>query len=539
MKKVLAFTLVLAMVLSMAMVPAMALSFSDLAESHWAYANVQALVEEGTVSGYEDGTFRPGGTVTRAEFVKMIGEGPTERAFDYDDVAPTHWAYTYVMKSGMPDDGSNKFSPDVPITRGLAAELLWGRNGAEKGVFAPAIITSQYKKNTDAIAWAYTTGLMQGDDGVSLRADGTLSRAEAAALIIRARRENPEKKSFAASVSPKILENVFYGLSMFDGKAYEPAQTITNGELARAALRIGSEQKNLTYAGYSVAVDFEHPYAKDVAIVFNTCLKKEGIDAAFADKAATFGDAVAALSYQFIAKSHKGLAYGAKTDGLPASVTSMMNICLTFAKNNGIISLNENLDAAITVQELAAICLQLDQLNGSQSDISTDIHSVTGRYILKDHRLLLTEVPYGDFRVMLDDMPYAVYDTPFNNCGATPDACYDFAREYYNIFVGVLYAMEDTIKEKTGADVRFTYYPSMVCATNEGYTMRVKYEILNMDGTMGFAQIFPVKDGSIATDKASDMLSKGATGFVDVATGQGFSSMVVTDEHAYIDQIIR
>ena len=84
MKKVLAFTLVLTLVLSMAMVPVLALSFSDLAESHWAYANVQALVAEGTVSGYEDGTFRPNGTVTRAEFVKMIGEGSTERAFAYD-----------------------------------------------------------------------------------------------------------------------------------------------------------------------------------------------------------------------------------------------------------------------------------------------------------------------------------------------------------------------------------------------------------------------------------------------------------------------
>lgn len=539
MKKVLAFTLVLTLVLSMAMVPALALSFSDLAESHWAYANVQALVAEGTVSGYEDGTFRPNGTVTRAEFVKMIGEGPTERAFAYDDVAPAHWAYTYVMKSGMPEDGSNKFNPNTPITRGLAAELLWSRNGAEKGVFAPSIITSQYKKNTDAIAWAYTTGLMQGDDGVSLRADGTLSRAEAAALIIRARRENPEKKSFAASVSPKILENVFYGLSMFDGKAYKPAQTMTNGEFARAALRIGSEEKNLTYADYAVSADFEHPYAKDVVALFNSCLKKEGIDAAFADKTTTFGDAVAALSYQFIAKSHKGLAYGAKTEGLPASVTSMMNICLTFAKNNGIISLKEDLNAPISLQELAALCLQFDQLNGSQSDISTDIHNVTGRFILKDHRLLLTEVPYGDFRVMLSDMPYAVYDTPFTGCVATPDACYDFAREYYSIFVSFLYTLEETIKENSGVDVRFTYYPSMVCATNEGYTLRVKYEILNMDGTKGFAQIFPVKDGSIATDKASDMLSKGATGYVDIATGQDISSIRLTDELAYVDQIIR
>ncbi|MBE7009865.1 MAG: S-layer homology domain-containing protein [Ruminococcaceae bacterium] len=535
MKKVLVFTLLLTMILSMLAVPASALSFSDLAEEHWAYANVQALVEEGTVSGYEDGTFRPNGTVTRAEFVKMIGEGPVMRERDYDDVASNHWAYTYVMKSGMPERTGNLFYPNQAITRGLAAELLWKRNGAEQGVFAPAIITSQYSQNTDAIAWAYATGLMKGDDGINLRAEGTLSRAEAAALIIRARRENPEKQSFASSVSPKIMENVFKALSMFDDNQYDPGKTVTNGELARAALRVGSEEFNLSYAGYAFSTKFEHPYAKEIAVVFETCLGKTDADAAFADKTATFGDAVAALSYQFIAKSHKGLAYGATTDGLPASVTNMMNVCLTFAKKNGIISLHEDLNAPITLQEITAICLQLDQLNGSQTDISTDIHPIAGRNIMKDHALLMTEMPYGDYRAMLKDMPYAVYDTPFVNCKTVPDVCYDFAREYNTIFVGILSAMKQTAKEKTGAEVRFTYYPSLVCATEEGYTMRIKYDIVSLNGEKTIGEVFPVKEGV----DASRVLSTGSTGFMDVATGQNFSSIQVSDETVYVEQILR
>jgi len=532
MKRILVFTLVATMVLSCIAFSASALAFADLAENHWAYADVQTLVGEGTVSGYEDGTFRPNGTVTRAEFVKMLGEGPVLRERAYDDVQEAHWAYAYIMKSGLPEDGTNKFQPNLPLTRGLAAEMLWNRNGAEKGIFAPAIITSQYEKNADAIAWAYTTGLMKGDDGVSLRTDGTLTRAEAAALIIRARRSNPEKLTFAETVSPKIMENVYTGLSMFD-KAYAPDATVTNGELARAALRIGLEEYNLSYADYFVSVGFEHEYAKDVTIVFGTNLGKEGIDATFADKTATFGDAAAALVYQTIAKSHKGLIYGEKTDGLPASVTSMMNVCLTFAKNNGIISLKESLDAPITVRELTALCLQLDQLNGLHSDITTDVHKITGKFVMKDHPMLLTEAPYGDFRAMLSGMPAEVYNTAFKNVKSTPDACYDFAREYSTIFSGILSFLQSSVKEK-GATVRFTYYPSLVCENGNGFSMRVLCEVVSMNGTKSFSDIFPVQEGF-----ANDInISTGSRIYLDLATGDSITSMQVTDEKVYVEQIV-
>ncbi|MBQ1211095.1 MAG: S-layer homology domain-containing protein, partial [Clostridia bacterium] len=73
MKKVLVLLLSALMVFSTCAISVSAMTFTDLNESHWAYANVQTLVNDGTVKGYEDGSFKPEGTVTRAEFVKMLG----------------------------------------------------------------------------------------------------------------------------------------------------------------------------------------------------------------------------------------------------------------------------------------------------------------------------------------------------------------------------------------------------------------------------------------------------------------------------------
>ena len=118
MKKSFVLILVVSLLLSFANFTASALTFTDLAASHWAYNDVQTLVNDGTVSGYGDGTFRPNGTVTRAEFVKMIGAAPVSRVDRYFDVDETHWAYTFIMTSGMKEDGSNRFFPDRAITRG-------------------------------------------------------------------------------------------------------------------------------------------------------------------------------------------------------------------------------------------------------------------------------------------------------------------------------------------------------------------------------------------------------------------------------------
>ena len=49
-----------------------ALDFSDVPSSHWAYTYVNDLSNKGIINGYEDGTFRPSNTITKAEYIKLL-----------------------------------------------------------------------------------------------------------------------------------------------------------------------------------------------------------------------------------------------------------------------------------------------------------------------------------------------------------------------------------------------------------------------------------------------------------------------------------
>ena len=84
-------------------------AFSD-SKGHWANGYITALSSAGYVRGYEDGTFRPDGTITRAEAVKVInllsGRVPDKEKIDKNignyslplkDISPSHWAYYEII----------------------------------------------------------------------------------------------------------------------------------------------------------------------------------------------------------------------------------------------------------------------------------------------------------------------------------------------------------------------------------------------------------------------------------------------------------
>ena len=69
---------------------------------YYATEYIKALYDENIVSGYEDGTFKPDNSVTRAEAVTMMNkvlDNPiAENAENlFGDVSPDHWAYNQIM----------------------------------------------------------------------------------------------------------------------------------------------------------------------------------------------------------------------------------------------------------------------------------------------------------------------------------------------------------------------------------------------------------------------------------------------------------
>lgn len=88
--------------------------FNDLDETHWAYENILSLVESGLIEGYEDGTFRPGNEITRAEVMtvinKILGRNPSDsyvKSLDfnpYTDLDKDEWYYTAVLEATITHD---------------------------------------------------------------------------------------------------------------------------------------------------------------------------------------------------------------------------------------------------------------------------------------------------------------------------------------------------------------------------------------------------------------------------------------------------
>ncbi len=535
MKKI-SIAVLLCVVLVMGTVTAFgAANFPDLPEDHWAYAAVSQLVEEKTVSGTPEGYFEPDKKVTRAEFVRMIGKTEEKRETDFADVTPEHWSYEYVMYSGVEGDENNRFYPDEPMTRGDVISILWNRAGSPKGIAAPSIITDQ-AENKDAAAWIYMYGVMIGDDGINLRLEDGISRAEVASLIIRSRAidTSSQSKEFSSMVSDDILKKVFDGTALFD-REYDPNATVTNGELARAAIRLASEEHDLTYSKFSVEIPFEHEYAKDLYVLGKNCLGDDVINTAFIDKPANNQDMIASLTFGMIKKAHSTIAYDT-TSPTYADVGEMKknsaSTCLIYANKKDVAlysDRNIRPEKAATMHDIALVLLQLDHLIGSQSAFTTTWEGNAGTGIY-DMSLEQNPQKYPEiaqyFRCILEDMPSDVYAVQFFKMPAfaesierNPIDTYHFSREFSGMFVSRLNQETKRIHDELGIDVQFTYYSSLVTNNGNGFTCRLKLNVKNMNGKSGtYHQLFNTTDGQDQT------LTNGTTLFIDVSLDPALSS---------------
>jgi len=110
--------------------------YSDVQEDAYYYYAATSLSKAGIISGYSDGTFKPNGSVTRAEFAKMvvvaIGEDDEAELLKgstiFSDVQKNHWASGYInaavknkVISGYAD---GTFKPDEKINFAQAITIM-------------------------------------------------------------------------------------------------------------------------------------------------------------------------------------------------------------------------------------------------------------------------------------------------------------------------------------------------------------------------------------------------------------------------------
>lgn len=106
-------------------------SFADVSSEAWYYNYVGYMAKLGIITGYEDETFRPQNTITRAEFVAMASRFvKISETFEcsFKDIASGHWAYNYIaFAAGNKWIGGyedNTFRADNTITRAEVVTIV-------------------------------------------------------------------------------------------------------------------------------------------------------------------------------------------------------------------------------------------------------------------------------------------------------------------------------------------------------------------------------------------------------------------------------
>ena len=107
-------------------------TFSDLTEDLAQKEQIETLACYGLVSGYGDGTFRPQGAITRAEFCALVANAlnlsPSEKAPSFRDVSTNAWYAPYVsamaVRGFVSGCGDGTFRPDAAISYQEAVTIL-------------------------------------------------------------------------------------------------------------------------------------------------------------------------------------------------------------------------------------------------------------------------------------------------------------------------------------------------------------------------------------------------------------------------------
>lgn len=218
--------------------------FSDVSDSYTATA-VETLRLMGVLDGYGDGTFRPDTVLNRAQFCKMAvyamdGSGELGRYSTvtiFPDVKPSHWASAYInmaarkgIISGFAD---GKFKPGQTVTAGQAVTILM-RGLGYKDEDMGGVWPQSY------MAEAQTNGLLKSTGITSAYAG--LTRAQAAKLFLNLFEAKHGKGE--ALFSYKVGEEVYLtavdggkGTMTAGGKTYTMAHPVTSTSL------IGSKGK--------------------------------------------------------------------------------------------------------------------------------------------------------------------------------------------------------------------------------------------------------------------------------------------------------
>ena len=174
-------------------------AFTDVPADFWAYEQINRCVQDGIVSGYSDGTFKPGNPVSYGAFSIMLA-----RAFYSDELAgysdqSTATGEAIMNKHGILN-GTSRSSKSIgaSLPREDMAQIMYNVL-VDKGAKIPSV--SEYTQAMSSISdyntisgnccrgvlVCYTTGLLGGQSDGSFGPKNPMNRAQGCVVINRLR----------------------------------------------------------------------------------------------------------------------------------------------------------------------------------------------------------------------------------------------------------------------------------------------------------------------------------------------------------------
>ena len=168
--------------------------FNDLEEGHWADDPVQYLMDQGVITGYADGTFRPNENVTRAQFAKMLvgalgWELVTPQTPTFSDVPADFWAYSYIETAAshgvIGGYGDGTYRPGSSVTRAQLAKMLFNSRAwtMESPTMTEFTDVSQGDWFYDYAQAASSAEVMSGYSDRTFRPNAPATRAQVAKIL--------------------------------------------------------------------------------------------------------------------------------------------------------------------------------------------------------------------------------------------------------------------------------------------------------------------------------------------------------------------
>jgi hypothetical protein len=175
--------------------------YTDVSAKAWYYDNVRYVTENGLFDAISETNFSPDAPLTRSMLVaalyRLAGSPPINNKSMFSDVSDTAayahavaWAYENGIVNGT---GGDRFSPEGSITREQITAMFYryalkiaGADTAASDTLA-SFTDKEHVSGwaNEAVSWAVGAGLINGTTATTLSPQGTATRAQAAAMVLR------------------------------------------------------------------------------------------------------------------------------------------------------------------------------------------------------------------------------------------------------------------------------------------------------------------------------------------------------------------